>query len=111
MREKTNTNTRCRYVYEGVSQLYVGKQVKSKQGCESLFESPYSLPSRSSRGGRTDHHPKDRPGLALLILGPDLSLTKTDTFGLTCMFSGPGLFWSENCAGCSNSPIGLITIQ
>ncbi len=30
--------------------------------------------------------------LALLFLGPDLSLTKTDTFGLTGMFSGHGLF-------------------
>ena len=89
--------------YEGVSQLYVGKQ-----GCESLSESPFP---RVPQGGEGMIPTQRRVRSGSSIPWSRFVLLKTDTFGLACMFSGHGLFLSENCAGCSNSPIGLIIIQ
>ncbi len=91
------------YSYECVSQLYVGKQ-----GCESLPESPYPRVPQGGEGMITTQR-QVRSGS--FIPWSRFALLKTDTFGLACMFSGHGLFLSENCAGCSNSPIGLVKIQ
>jgi hypothetical protein len=79
-----------------------------KQGCESLSGSPYPRVPQGGEGMITTQR-QARSGSS--IPWSRFVLLKTDTFGLTCMFSGHGLFLSENCAGCSNSPIGLIIIQ
>ncbi len=66
--------------YEGVSQLYVGKQ-----GCESLSESPFPRVPQGGEGMITTQR-RVRSGSSIPC--SSFVLLKTDTFGLACMFFG-----------------------